>query len=154
MGMTADARAALSAFVAALETHLETAAVSRGEDDPSVVEAYERVAEAFTAYDDALMDAYGEVTPLEVYDDDLVDDEDDFEDDDDFDDEDEDEDDYDDDDDEDDLDDDDDDEDDDASDDDGDDDLGDDGDEEDESSDGRYVGLDDEEFDVDESPRG
>jgi hypothetical protein len=82
--MTADPRAALTALVAALETHLETAAVRRGEDDPSVIEAYERVAEAFTAYDDALMDAYGEVTPLEVYDEALTDDEDgdDFDDDD------------------------------------------------------------------------
>jgi hypothetical protein len=82
--MTADPRAALTALVAALETHLETAAVRRGADDPSVIEAYERVAEAFTAYDDALMDAYGEVTPLEVYDEALNDDEDgdDFDDDD------------------------------------------------------------------------
>lgn len=85
--MTADPRAALSALVAALETHLETAAVRRGDDDPAVVEAYERVAETFMAYDDALMDAYGEVTPLEVYDED--DDDDDFDDaDDDFDDDD------------------------------------------------------------------
>ena len=52
--MTADPRSALSVFVAALETHLETAAVRRGKDDPSVVAAYERVAEAFTAYEDAL----------------------------------------------------------------------------------------------------
>ncbi|OLT39470.1 hypothetical protein BJF86_08645 [Serinicoccus sp. CNJ-927] len=74
--MTADPRAALTALVAALETHLETSAVSRGEDDPAVIEAYERIAEAFTAYDDALMDAYGEVTPLEVYDDDLASDDD------------------------------------------------------------------------------
>ncbi|KUG54351.1 hypothetical protein AVL62_03795 [Serinicoccus chungangensis] len=97
--MTADPRAALTALVAALETHLETAAVSRGDDDPAVVEAYERVAEAFTAYDDALMDAYGEVTPLEVYDDDLAgddDEDDDEEDDGDFDDDEEDDDDEDD----------------------------------------------------------
>ncbi|MDO5501115.1 MAG: hypothetical protein Q4F67_15690, partial [Propionibacteriaceae bacterium] len=79
--MTADPRAALTALVAALETHLETAAVSRGDDDPAVIAAYERIAEAFSAYDDALMDAYGEVTPLEVYDDDLVDDDDDDDDD-------------------------------------------------------------------------
>ena len=46
--MTADPRAALSSFVAALERHLETAAVRRGDDDPAVVEAYERVAAAFT----------------------------------------------------------------------------------------------------------
>ena len=123
--MTADPRAALTAFVAALETHLETAAVRRGEDDPSVIAAYERVAEAFSAYDDALMDAYGEVTPLEVYDEELVDDDDDDEDfDDDFEDEDEDE---------------------------SDDDF--DTDDDDDETDDQYLGLDDEEFDVDESPR-
>ena len=97
--MTVDPRAALSALVAALQTHLETSAVRRGEDDPAVIEAYERIAEAFIAYDEALMDTYGEVTPLEVYDedddddyddDDDDDDDDDYEDDDDEDDEDED----------------------------------------------------------------
>lgn len=113
--MTDDPRAALSALVAALETHLETAAVRRGENDPAVLEAYDRIVEAFSAYDDALMDAYGEVTPLVVYgededgDDDL-DDDDEFEDDDDDDEDDE----FDDDDDEDDDDDDDDDDEDDA----------------------------------------
>lgn len=132
--MTSDPRAALSALVAALETHLETAAVRRGEDDPAVVEAYERVAEAFTAYDDALLDAYGEVTPLEVYDEDLVDEIDDEDDDeDDFEEEFEE------------------DEDSDLDDDDDTDDLEDD--DEDETDD-PYLGLDDEEFDVDESPRG
>lgn len=65
--MTDDPRTALSALVAALETHLETAAVRRGDNDPSVLAAYDRIVEAFSAYDDALMDAYGEVTPLVVY---------------------------------------------------------------------------------------
>lgn len=137
--MTADPRAALSTLVAALETHLETAAVSRGEDDPAVVAAYERIAEAFTAYDDALMDAYGEVTPLEVYDEDLAadddEDDDDAEDDDEFD-----------------VD-----EEDDgpeADDDDGDDDAEDDDLADDDEDDDTYLGLDDEEYDVDESPRG
>ncbi|PZU41532.1 MAG: hypothetical protein DI571_12715 [Arsenicicoccus sp.] len=132
--MTADPRAALTALVAALETHLETAAVSRGDDDPSVVEAYERIAEAFTAYDDALMDAFGEVTPLEVYDEDLAGDEDE---DDDF---------------EDDLD---------SDDDDDDDDLEELEDDEEFAATGReaddddeYSGLEDEEYDVDETPRG
>lgn len=143
--MTADPRAALSALIAALENHLEMAALRPGEDDPAVIAAYERVAEAFSAYDDALMDAYGEVTPLEVYDEDLVgDDEDDDADDADADDED---DDFDDDD-EDDLDDDEDDLDDE-----------DDGDElddsDDEEDDGEpYQGLDDDEYDVDDRPRG
>lgn len=87
--MTADPRAALSAFVAALQTHLETAAVRRGKDDPAVVAAYERIAEAFVNYEEALDDAYGEVTPLELFDEDLVgddyDDDDDDDEDDDYD---------------------------------------------------------------------
>lgn len=65
--MTSDPRAALSTLVAALETHLELSAVRRGENDPAVVTAYNKVADAFVAYDDALLDAYGEVTPLDVY---------------------------------------------------------------------------------------
>ncbi|YAL84560.1 hypothetical protein ACMYYO_07040 [Dermacoccaceae bacterium W4C1] len=75
--MTAEPRAALSLLVSALERHLEVAAHRRGENDPTVVAAYRDVADAFEAYDDALMDTYGEVTPLDVYlgDDDDFDDE-------------------------------------------------------------------------------
>ncbi|AKU17028.1 hypothetical protein [Luteipulveratus mongoliensis] len=89
--MTDDPRAALSALVTALERHLESAASRRGENDPTVVAAYRDVADAFETYDDALMDTYGEVTPLEIYagdeedfdDDEDEDDDEDFEDDDD-----------------------------------------------------------------------
>lgn len=79
--MTDDPRAALSALVTSLERHLEAAAGRRGENDPTVVAAYRDVADAFETYDDALMDTYGEVTPLEIYagDDDDFDDEDDDE---------------------------------------------------------------------------
>lgn len=105
-GMTVDPRAALSTLVTALERHLEAAAGRRGENDPTVVAAYRDVADAFDAYDDALMDSYGEVTPLEVY----SGDEDDLEDDDDLEFED-----------------------------------------DDEDDDGTYSGLDDEEYDTDES---
>ncbi|BDZ57889.1 hypothetical protein [Barrientosiimonas endolithica] len=63
----ADPRASLSALVTALERHLEAAAGRRGENDPTVVAAFEDVADAFETYDDALLEAYGEVTPLEVY---------------------------------------------------------------------------------------
>ena len=77
--MTAEPRAALSALVSALERHLEAAASRRSENDPSVVAAYRDLADAFEDYDDALMDNYGEVTPLEVY---VGDDDDDDEDDD------------------------------------------------------------------------
>ncbi len=78
--MTADPRAALSTLVSALERHLEAAASRRGENDPTVVAAYRDLADAFEAYDDVLLDAYGEVTPLEVYggDDDEAEDEDDY----------------------------------------------------------------------------
>lgn len=79
--MSADPRAALVTFVTALERHLEAASARRGENDPAVVAAYQAVAEAFDAYEDALMEAFEEVTPLEIftddeYDDDLDDDDD------------------------------------------------------------------------------
>ena len=79
--MTADPRAALAILTSSLERHLEASAARRGENDPAVVAAYQDVAEAFDAYDDALLEAYGEVTPLEIYGGD-EDDEDDDEDDD------------------------------------------------------------------------
>ena len=80
--MSADPRAALATFVSALERHLEAASARRGENDPAVVAAYQDVAEAFDRYEDALMDAYEEVTPLEIYSDDEDDEDDEDEDDD------------------------------------------------------------------------
>ena len=65
--MTADPRAALANLTATLERHLEASAQRRGENDPTVVAAYQDVADAFELYDDALLEAYGEVTPLEIY---------------------------------------------------------------------------------------
>lgn len=65
--MNADPRAALAILTASLERHLEASASRRGENDPTVVAAYQAVAEAFDLYDDALLEAYGEVTPLEIY---------------------------------------------------------------------------------------
>ena len=58
---------------AALERHLEASSTRHGDDDPSVVAAYEDLADAFEAYDDALNEAYGEMTPLIVVDDDSLD---------------------------------------------------------------------------------
>jgi len=72
--MTTDPRAALNALVAALERHLAMAGERRGKDDPALVAAYQRIANAFVDYDDALLDTYGEVTPLDVYSDDGEDD--------------------------------------------------------------------------------
>ena len=79
--MKADPRAALANLTASFERHLEASASRRGENDPTVVAAYQAVADAFDLYDDALLEAYGEVTPLEIYsgDDDDDDDDDDDE---------------------------------------------------------------------------
>ena len=77
--MTADPRGALAALVTAFERHLEASASKRGEEDPTVIAAYDDLADAFAAYDDSLLQAYGEMTPLDVYDGDDEDDEDDDE---------------------------------------------------------------------------
>ena len=82
--MTDDPRAALARLVATLEDHLAASANRRGETDPAVADAYQRVADAFEAYEEALYDAYDEVTPFVLYDDvedDREDDDDDDEDD-------------------------------------------------------------------------
>ena len=76
--MSTDPRAALQALVNALEEHLAAAANRRSDDDPSVDNAYVAIANSFEAYEEALYDAYDEVTPLTVFaDDDDLDDEDD-----------------------------------------------------------------------------
>jgi len=72
--MTSDPRAALATLISALERHLEASASKRGEDDPAVVAAYEDLADAFEAYDESLLDAFGEMTPLTVYEEDEIDD--------------------------------------------------------------------------------
>ena len=65
--MSAEPRAALNQLVAAFERHLEASSTRHGDDDPTVIAAYEDLADAFEAYDGALYDAYGEMTPLDIY---------------------------------------------------------------------------------------
>ena len=89
--MSTDPRVSLEALISALHEHLAAATNKRGEDDPALEHAYYALAEAFEAYEDALYEVTGEVTPLDIFeDDDEDDDDDDFEsfddDDDDFDD--------------------------------------------------------------------
>lgn len=72
--MSTEPRAALATFISAIERHFEAAASRRGDDDPAVVNAYQELADAFEAYDEALDDAFGEVTPLGIYTDDDDDD--------------------------------------------------------------------------------
>ncbi|MBS6030180.1 MAG: primosomal protein [Kocuria rhizophila] len=68
--MSTDPRAALQSLVNALEEHLAAAANRRSDDDPSVDGAYLAIANSFEAYEEALYDAYDEVTPLTVFADD------------------------------------------------------------------------------------
>ena len=75
--MATDPRAALDEFVRALQRHFDAAAGRVSELDPAVVAAYDELASAFVAYDDVLFDAFDEVTPFDLTDDDDADDDDD-----------------------------------------------------------------------------
>jgi hypothetical protein len=66
--MTTEPRAALDRLIAALEAHLAAASQRQGEADPAVVAAYQTLADAFEEYDEALYDAFDEVTPFVLYD--------------------------------------------------------------------------------------
>ena len=79
--MNADPRAALEALMLAFERHLEACSARRGDDDPAVLAAADVLADAFETYDDALLNAFNEMTPLVLLDEE--DDYDDFDDDDD-----------------------------------------------------------------------
>jgi hypothetical protein len=80
--MSIDPRVALQSLTSALEEHLAAASARRSDGDPAVEAAFFAVADAFEVYDDALYETYGEVTPLQV-----IDEEDDEDDDDEIDDE-------------------------------------------------------------------
>ena len=74
--MSIDPRVALQSLTTALEEHLIAASNRRGDGDPSVEAAFFAVADAFEVYEDALYEAYNEVTPLQVFDDEDEEDED------------------------------------------------------------------------------
>ena len=80
-GMTADPRAALDRFIAALEAHYNAVAARRGEDDPAVDDAYYVLADAYEVYDESLAQVHGEATPFYLAEDDDDDDDDDADDD-------------------------------------------------------------------------
>ncbi|MFP3579196.1 hypothetical protein [Arthrobacter sp. fls2-241-R2A-200] len=67
--MSIDPRVALQSLSAALEEHLVAASARRGEGDPNVEAAFFAIADAFEVYEDALYEAYSEVTPLQVFED-------------------------------------------------------------------------------------
>lgn len=67
--MSIDPRVALQSLTSALEEHLIAASNRRGDGDPAVESAFFAVADAFEVYEDALYEAYNEVTPLQVFED-------------------------------------------------------------------------------------
>ena len=84
MRMSIDPREALSSLTSALEEHLVAASARRGEEDPIVEATFLGIIDAFEVYEEALFDAFDEVTPLVIYGDDGADfDDDDHDDDDD-----------------------------------------------------------------------
>lgn len=84
--MTVDPRAALDRLLAALEAHFHAVSTRRGDDDPTVDDAYDVLADAFEVYDDAMVRVHGETLPFFLADDaddaDELDDEDDIDEDD------------------------------------------------------------------------
>ncbi|MEE2523101.1 hypothetical protein V1639_12215 [Pseudarthrobacter sp. J75] len=72
--MSIDPRVALASLTSALEEHLIAASNRRGDGDPAVEAAFFAVADAFEVYEDALYEAYNEVTPLQVFEDEEEDD--------------------------------------------------------------------------------
>lgn len=63
--MSAPARATAKALKAAIDAHLVACEAKKAEGDPKVQRAYDELRDAAEAYDDALFDAYEEVTPFE-----------------------------------------------------------------------------------------
>ncbi|MEJ5946047.1 primosomal protein [Pseudokineococcus basanitobsidens] len=67
--MSTQPRAALARLVGALEAHLDAVERRRSETDPVVKDAYQSLSDAFETYDEALYDAFDEVTPFVLFDD-------------------------------------------------------------------------------------
>jgi hypothetical protein len=63
--MSPEVRTAAEALKAAIDRHLEACADKRGEQDEAVRVAFLGLREAAETYEDALYDAYDEVTPFE-----------------------------------------------------------------------------------------
>ncbi len=64
--MAKDSRIALQHFIAALENHHSALAQRRGEEDTSVSRAYELLETAFLDYEESIQDAFEELLPFEL----------------------------------------------------------------------------------------
>ncbi|MEY4993844.1 MAG: hypothetical protein RIS82_966 [Actinomycetota bacterium] len=62
--MAQDARLALQQFIASLERHFEAVSARRGQDDPTVEQAYFQLEDAFLNYEEALGEAFEEYLPI------------------------------------------------------------------------------------------
>lgn len=63
--MSSQVRAAAKALKAAIDAHLVACEAKTVEEDPTIQRAYDELRDAAEAYDDALFDAFKEVTPFE-----------------------------------------------------------------------------------------
>lgn len=63
--MSTPVRNAAKALKAAIDAHLVACEGKQHEEDPAIQRAYDELRDAAEAYDDALFDAFGEVTPFE-----------------------------------------------------------------------------------------
>jgi hypothetical protein len=79
--MTIQPRIARDRFIAAIEAHFDAVSTRRSVDDPRIDDAYAALADAFEVYDDALDQAFSELTPFTLDDPDEDDVDDDVEDD-------------------------------------------------------------------------
>lgn len=64
--MAKDSRLTLQQFIGALERHLEAVSSRRGDEDPAVDLAYERLQEAFLDYEESLQEQFSEYLPFEL----------------------------------------------------------------------------------------
>ncbi len=64
--MAKDSRLTLQQFIGALERHLEAVSSRRGEEDPAVDLAYERLQEAFLDHEESLQEQFSEYLPFEL----------------------------------------------------------------------------------------
>lgn len=76
-----DPRTALDRLTGALEAFYEAARATQDPDAESVLEASDRVADAYTIFDDAIFTSFGIESPLDIYFDDDDEEDDDFDDD-------------------------------------------------------------------------
>ena len=64
--MATEPRFALQQFIASLERHFEAVSARRGEEDPSVEQAYYQLEDAFLNYEEALGESFEEYLPISL----------------------------------------------------------------------------------------